>query len=49
MVNTRLYHIHHSIKQRCYCVTHANYKYYGGRGIKMCDEWKEILFGRLNK
>ncbi len=29
------------IKNRCYCENHESYKHYGGRGIKMCDEWKE--------
>lgn len=27
------------IKQRCYNPNAANYSYYGGRGIKVCDEW----------
>ena len=27
------------IKYRCNCPTATNYKYYGGRGIKVCDEW----------
>lgn len=29
------------IKQRCYNSNERNYKYYGGRGIKMCPEWIE--------
>lgn len=29
------------IKQRCYNPNHEGYKYYGARGIKMCDEWKD--------
>jgi len=28
------------MKERCYNITHKDYKYYGGRGITMCDEWK---------
>lgn len=24
---------------RCYKPTHENYRHYGGRGIKVCDEW----------
>lgn len=35
----RIYHNWEGIKQRCinpYCNA---YKYYGGRGIKICDEW----------
>lgn len=27
------------IKSRCYNKKGTGYKYYGGRGIKMCDEW----------
>lgn len=37
---TRLYNIYSSMKQRCYCVSCTCYKYYGGRGITVCDEWK---------
>ena len=29
------------IKYRCNCPTATNYKYYGGRGIKVCDEWNK--------
>lgn len=28
-----------TIKQRCYNEKHTQYKHYGGRGIKVCDEW----------
>jgi hypothetical protein len=28
-----------SMKQRCYYEAKDHYKYYGGRGIKVCDEW----------
>ncbi len=30
-----------NIKKRCYSKTDTAYKYYGGRGIKICDEWKD--------
>lgn len=36
----RLYQLWKSIKYRCYCKTSKEYKNYGGRGIVMCDEWK---------
>lgn len=29
-----------AIKQRCYNKNNPGYKYYGGRGIVMCDEWR---------
>ena len=32
--------IWHGIKQRCYNPGHTHYHRYGGRGIIMCDEWK---------
>ena len=38
--NTRLYEIWRAMKKRCYLHTHKYYKDYGGRGIKICDEWK---------
>lgn len=37
----RLYKVWQGIKTRCYN-THSNaYMLYGGRGIKMCEEWKD--------
>jgi len=27
------------MKKRCYNVNEENYSYYGGRGIKICEEW----------
>lgn len=36
---TRLYKVWRGIKDRCYDSNHISYKLYGGRGIKMCDEW----------
>lgn len=31
----------HMTKQRCYNESCADYKYYGGRGIKVCSRWLE--------
>lgn len=39
MNNTRLFHIYHAMKSRCYKKYNRAYKDYGGRGIKICDEW----------
>ena len=33
----------HSMKQRCYNKKSKVYKYYGGRGITVCDEWLHDL------
>lgn len=37
--NERLYAVWANIKGRCYTITDDAYELYGGRGIKMCDEW----------
>lgn len=29
-----------NMKQRCYNVNHHHYKYYGERGIKVCERWR---------
>ena len=36
---TRLFRLWSNIKTRCYNKKEKAYKYYGGRGITMCDEW----------
>lgn len=38
---TRLYGIWTGMRQRCYYEKHNEYKCYGGRGIRVCDEWKD--------
>ena len=38
--NTKLYSIWAGIKQRCLNKNHKNYNRYMGRGIKICEEWK---------
>lgn len=37
--NTRIYNIWYSMKQRCYNPNCHAYKWYGARGILMCEEW----------
>ena len=37
--NTRLYTIYANMKARCYNEKNSRYNSYGGRGIKICDEW----------
>lgn len=38
---TRLYNIWSSMRERCYCKTASAYKYYGGKGIGICEEWQD--------
>lgn len=37
--HTRLYKIWSTMKRRCNCSNANEYKNYGGKGIKVCDEW----------
>lgn len=39
MTGSRMYRIWSNMKRRCYNSTNPMYKYYGGRGIKVCDRW----------
>lgn len=36
------------MKNRCYNEKVENYKNYGGRGIKICDEWNQKKIGFIN-
>lgn len=36
---TRLYNIWKCMRRRCYNPNYTQFKDYGGRGIKVCDEW----------
>lgn len=36
---SRLANIWYGMKERCYCSTSPPFENYGGRGIKVCDEW----------
>lgn len=40
MKHTRLYNIFMHMKRRCYNPKMQNYKWYGAKGIKVCEEWK---------
>ena len=35
-----LYSTFVGMKQRCHNPNHDHYHYYGGRGIRICDEWR---------
>ena len=39
---TRLYRIWQAMKGRCNRETDKSYIYYGAKGIKVCDEWKDF-------
>lgn len=34
-----IYHVFNSMKSRCYSIKNRSYLDYGGRGVKICDEW----------
>lgn len=36
------------MKQRCFNPNSTSYKYYGGKGIVMCDEWKNDFVSFMN-
>lgn len=40
LLKTRIYSIWCGMRQRCEDVNAINYRHYGGKGIKMCDEWR---------
>lgn len=48
MGTTRLCRAWHHIKYRCYNKTYPKYDCYGGRGIKVCDEWKNDFMSFYN-
>lgn len=39
MAHTRIYRIWLHMKNRCYNINDNRYNDWGGRGIKVCDEW----------
>jgi hypothetical protein len=39
LTKNKLYHTWYGMKKRCYNTNSINYKYYGGRGITICDRW----------
>lgn len=38
---TKIYYVWNSMRSRCNNPNVENYRNYGGRGIKVCDEWNE--------
>ena len=48
MSYSRIYNTWSGIKQRCLNPKATGYQYYGGRGIKMCDEWQNDFMNFYN-
>lgn len=48
MTDHPLYKIWSGIIQRCHCETDTAYKYYGERGIFVCDEWRHDAEAFIN-
>lgn len=42
MYGTRLYNIWADMIQRCNNPKNISYKYYGGKGVTVCEEWKDF-------
>lgn len=42
LAKTREYNIWKNMMRRCYNEGNDSYKYYGKRGIKVCDEWHDV-------
>jgi len=43
MTKTPLHNMWSNMKQRCYNPKHQNYKYYGGKGVKVCEAWMTFV------
>lgn len=46
--NTRLHRIWRNVMSRCYNSNKPDYKYYGGRSIAVCSEWKDDFMSFYN-
>ena len=42
------YTIYHNMVKRCYNTNHKDFKYYGEKGIKVCDYWLESIVNFYN-
>lgn len=48
MSNTKLFWLWCDMKKRCVTPSYVHYDRYGGRGISVCDEWKEDFMNFYN-
>jgi hypothetical protein len=44
---TKIYRTWQAMKERCYRPEHVGYANYGGRGIKVCDHWRNSFVNFL--
>lgn len=42
----KLYDIWHGFVRRCHDPRRADFHHYGGRGIRVCDEWRQPANGK---
>lgn len=42
LAKTPIYDVWHLMMRRCYEVGSKNYHQYGGRGVKVCEEWHDV-------
>lgn len=45
---TKLYNVWNTMRDRCYNKNNKRYKDYGGRGIAVCDEWRNDFMNFYN-
>lgn len=45
---TRIYRIWKNMRDRCYLLSANEYKNYGGKGIKVCEEWNDKKTGLIS-
>lgn len=45
---TNIYNVWRNMKARCFNPNKPGYKYYGGRGIVVCDDWKNNFMSFYN-
>lgn len=41
LCGTKLYNVWLTMKQRCYNSNDRHYQWYGAKGVKVCDQWKD--------
>lgn len=49
---TKLYWVWRDMKKRCGLETSKSYQYYGGKGVKVCEEWEsdfEAFYGWMKR